>query len=1497
VVCSICGKSNLDREKCSQPGGHNLAVRDISDPTTLHDLNTISGEAFDKMVRQFLIKDSELSLIGLQREISVPIENTSRMTAEKYIETLEGDQIYEQFLSTAYSNDVSVRLKEIEELERETFKEMNKKKAEYRATHEKTEGFNESFKQYAKRLVAEFPDSARFSTHVDAGLSDLIIGGRVLRDAPAFVAFIRRMKDCLFSRVLEIPSYEQYISSMIGLVTVDEVGEVYADFFLDVLHGFTREPAVEYLIPVEAYLSVQVLDDFFRKWLVYYITAEDGARRSFFLAEVGKYQRAASRMCDETRAHLVHFIKTKCLKSSGAVTFVDRVRWETPYMMKTLIAITQPYHHTLDVEMRDVTLKYVFHDPFKGTAGFRRVTQTGSDQQTVYDFLSLYTALETSDRIKAIIYKQGEDMRAKKADGSVNLREIPSVKQRDYTVVYLNSRRGAHGRGQRVQDQQSAQFLSQRQSGTTKHLTDPPHAIFDHRTTSCTITGTSEEIRELIEILNTATKQSTLQSVGLDLRDGEFISYKGDMELTTRAKLIKPLLQEIFLTEPFSRYFYPYTASSTSGNYVFVYTPDGIPVPREVNDYVSFLIEKEYEKTSVAAVWSVAFEGTSQAQILPFLSMFVALLQMLENVIYDERYQKFHEASQAYTRHMQSLKVQTSSTTIDSIISKKEVYLMLLRETGLTQEQTLVYSDRSRPVPVRISDENRHKWKRFFASVYAGVNGVVNTESTGYVIGGDNGLDMQDIDARYQEVYYNIEVDDVEEYRLGEFVIGMAYNGYTFFSYPEGGLLYPMLPLRERSPSAPAEIADVPIRLHKHIDREKSTELSGKLASSMRRSRCTTPRMRETIRMFTNETAEYVMFYRPEGEGVTYADHVNKCFLKRPSVLRAVLSQHLWDHSDEEIQSTLGSMNLFLHQDMLQNLEGALIFCFVETKNGYTFQIPRHNQWYAVDTNYRRAMFLFCGPNGKYVTVIFGSRTAGTIHTDINDRMRSFIRSSMSLRPGVSETLSASTLIRMMNEEQTGKTEIDGQFFDMNGKSIGIRVRSTQEVVDGRTRRLVKKVMDLRFDPQAPIMASREQTSSLRRFAYVNDVQTDVSEKFGKFAADYRFTLVPMPSTSVRYSISSIYEQSRTWKQRNYIFCRMVITHWLIFRETARRFFDKPDLPVWKTYPEEVIEILEMSKEMDLGDYASLFIHPYEETNTNRNGGARDPIMTMIILDTHDDYIQFDEYLSRIYQSVFYDSVFHVDETELSKVRSYMMRELDIIQTYPPEFYTHFVNMRLNMQLLEKRDSTIKLPDGASSAAAATNVAGVAATSAKGAAAATGATSTAGVVVSQMQLDPRELIGTERVEDDIRMTLVKRNRISNTYFMRVNRFNPMMDPLSSSKKSGKVEKAELIMTEVKGALYFIRLTREGHFEIACNICHAWKTQRQLLSYNETGTRDTTSRIFELRGDYIIERNDNNEAAIRTTGEDYHVLVYTRSLFISPKRQIAKVVYAAMLPLE
>jgi hypothetical protein len=459
-------------------------------------------------------------------------------------------------------------------------------------------------------------------------------------------------------------------------------------------------------------------------------------------------------------------------------------------------------------------------------------------------------------------------------------------------------------------------------------------------------------------------------------------------------------------------------------------------------------------------------------------------------------------------------------------------------------------------------------------------------------------------------------------------------------------------------------------------------------------------------------------------------------------------------------------------------------------------------------------------------------------------------------------------MIKKIDTDFRGKAKIEGQFFDMNGKSVGIRIRIMGEPLSYGEDAEEDKVMDLRFKPQAPMMPPMKSVGHQRSFAYINEVRTNVREKIGSLAHDSSFSLILQPPTTVRYSVSDIYERSRQWKQRNLIFCQMVITHWLIFCETVRRFHANPESAEWRNRNEGLIAILTGWTNATVSNYVSVFINVHEQRSGDEAAAAaapervEDPIMSMAVLETHDDIGHFQNYLERIYPSVFYKEVFHVERSELERVRSYMERELDVIQSYPPEFSTHFKNMRLNTDLFRKQSTRIEAGRG--------------------------------TVILQTQLSSTEFIGQKHIDKDNHTTLVKANRLSNLYYMRVDRFNPMMDPLSTWKKGEKFEKAELIMTEIGGKLYFLRLTRSHHIEVACNICHMWKTQRQLLSYEETGTRNTAVRRYHIVKDEIVEHNNNDEEQIQLTGEDYRVLHYERVTYSSSN---GRVTYVAMLPLE
>lgn len=1416
VICIHCKQTALDRVECPT-GRHEIALRNLSpEGNETLPLEKAVEDTFDNLIAQFHVADEERSLLGLQKSMLYRPEDMLAKESEGYKAALLCDPIYSQLIASIYGIEVDTVLKDMEEAEHKVIKEVNKQKAAFRAANPGVDAREVLNRGRELEENAFRSGTSRFTRLVSEDLLDIVLDGSVSADSPVFRKFIAEVERVVILRIYRIPDYSAYLTQMVGRVSVADLTKLYEAFCLRQFMAprVARPNDALFIVPVDSYFSVAAFANFFRWETISELTATDIHRRQVFFGRIQEYQRLIDGAYRDYRSHLMHFIRTKCLRRGAAESFIDRLQCETQYMTKVLRNVTQPHNHTLDAELRGVILKYIYKRPFTGPSGFRKVLHGGGEHM-VYDFLELYTRFQVSDRIQAIVYKQGSDIRIKKASPTVNIAELLESGQRDYTLICL--------------------------AGTTwKHAGErsgPAHALFDHFSMSCTVTGTASEVRELVTFLSS--------NDGINLVNGELISYKGVMEVVTKAKLIKPLLQELFMMAPISRYFYPRTARIAAGNYVFLYTPEGLQVPSDVTDYVSFVIADEGERTAVASAWSLTFEGTTHRQVLPFLSMTIAFLQMLENAIYDERFVEYAKWSREYVEFARR-------KATDSSISKKEVYLMLLRETGLTPEQAAVYGDRSRPFPVRIKEGNKDKWKMFFASVYAGVNPILTPrDHPHYIIGADNPDEFIEIRRRYEETYGNIDVDDdTNEFRFGNFVIGISYHNYTFFAYPENGALYPMEKLAARTAS---DAGGEPVRGAKHISREKETELAFNTHQSSRRNHQAIPRIREVIGRFTDEVADHVTYLRPQGESQSFAEYIAQRY-QNPNVLRALLCQHLWDHTDDEIRETLKTMNLFLHQDLIQHLHQALIFCFEPTKEGYVYQMPRHSHWYAIG-DWKRAMFLFKGSKGNYITAIFGKE--GVRSTNVTTRMREFI---VSRTTGIHRDVIYPPLDSKQLQDLTdlGKPnpqlELVGQLFNAEGKSIGIRVQSTKEDKESG----VRNVMDLRFTTQAAIMCGFEYSSFMKRFAHVSNVRTNVTEKFGKFRDDDRFTLVPAPTQTVRYPISRIYQRSRDWKQRNYIFARMLITHWLLIRETVARRTRTPESSEWNGWETENLELIDNGQSITVHDYVTAMIVAHDSgRRVVQEEGTKDPITSVVVPEFHNDFISFGAYLTRVYPSVFYNNAFHVPEVEVQQVRDYMERELDIIQTNPPEFAQYFMAMRMEMNLID----TQSLPSGAV-----------------------------------------ELVGSQQVNDNMMTTLTKGLRLNATYFTRITYFNSAMDPLSVIKLSDKsegatVEKSELFMIEVRGRLHFLRLTRGGHFSVACHICHMWKTRREILGFEETTERDTKARIYVVDGDEIVERHDNDKLGIEATGQNYSILMYTRVVAASSRKQEPRQVFAAMLPLQ
>ena len=1514
-VCRICGNTALDRTPCLP-----YRVHELQEPT-----DAVS-KTFDKLVNQFIITPKEKSDMGLLKKTGYTIDLVSKLPTAEYEKAVTTDTIYNQLFSQLFNvsmdtqtaeighseaeeshmrgkNELEKYLKTIEHKEDE-YKQMTRKKMiEFRRTHqhasvEERAEFEGKLKAIEHQHFMELA-SAEFALELRENC--------VVRDTLEFRKFIDGFTRVILPGVLQISSYCAYLHKLIGSVSLQEMSDAYANFCLSL---------PEANLP-EVFLSVDnALVDFFKRWIVIHLTSTNMKRRGVFLAVVKRYEVSVDASYTDFREHLMHFIYAKLLIKENCGSCITPMIPKTGYMMKVLAQMKLPFNHTLDVSLGSVKLRYIFQKPFPTLSGYRRATGQKGEQRVVYDFLEFYNQMQTSEDIQLVVYKQGDDIRVKKHSVVTEVGELLNDYV-DYTAIYFHSHDSS--------------------SDST-----PPHAIFDHSTTSCYLVGTSDQVKRMLDVFKSMHEDN---GSTLDLHDGELLSFEGVMEVTTRALLMKNLLQEFFLVKPILRYFYPRTESANVGNYIFYYTPEEIDVPSELYDYVEFHIENQRRLTTTSNVWSIGFSGTKQDQVLPFLSMLIGLLQMLENIVYDQRFDRYHKAEKEYLAYLRA-NIRSQENTMSSIsqafISKREVYIMLLREAGLNPSQLANYGNSTRPFPVKI-DGNIAKWMTFYASVLTRLNHFLDSESNlDYTVGDPRMETMFPVLSR--KLWSVLDEMDYKGCNMtfGSRDIGLSFAGQMFFAYPEKGNVYPMVMVHPRTIDPNYGIQNqaqdelfqqmmIPVRFSRYIGSDL-VGFEGKVQTSSQRNHKSTPGIQGIVSLFTDQPADHMTFFRPQRDDEKQFNRfVNEVY--RPEVLRALLAQHLWDHSPSEIQETLHTMNVFLHQDMLQNLEDAAIFCFVPTKEGYVYQAPRHNQWYAINTSYTNAMFLFRTKMGNYQVALF---TGSSMYTPMTTKMRNFIKSATLRAPiavdklvefgapiavdigapaamsGPAESpipeivdksdeyfVSHDNLVEIIRRkvrftvdgqfidpikgiaeapnEQHISLRLAGQLFDTNGKCVGIRVQTEEEVQVGLHGEKKFLIMDLHINPQSPIMRlhkERKKANIASRLAYVSDVMTNVSEKFGSF--DARFTLIKQPKTSVKYPVSVIYERTRKWKQEIYIFCRMVITHWLLFREEVTKFSDVSDLREWNVY-----------------SYVTRMILPHEAAPAR----VTQEIENVIIPEIHKNFDDFIEYLGRIYPNVFYGGRFHVDADKVELMRHYMERELDLIQTYPPSFGTQFVNMRMDTKLL---------PSSISRASGETN---------------RNTVLHPGELVSArparagpLNLKQQEFVGVSRILEDIHITRVKKELLSSEYYMRVEYFNPLMDPLSVVKKTEHVKKAELIMIEFDQKLYFLRLTRVGYYETACYICHMWKTQRHIMSYDEEETLVTSSRLYSLQRGCIEENKDNDEIAIRATGQNYQILNYTRAeatgvdpatmahqqLFPSLHGQSNKTkeshVYAAMLPL-
>jgi len=756
----------------------------------------------------------------------------------------------------------------------------------------------------------------------------------------------------------------------------------------------------------------------------------------------------------------------------------------------------------------------------------------------------------------------------------------------------------------------------------------------------------------------------------------------------------------------------------------------------------------------------------------------------LNNVPYDKRLEMFRKAQYEmldFHKRKSKEKQKTQDTALTLIaqheIAKREVYNKAIKEAISDPIIAEHFTGRSKPLiinPISPYDiETVNRWKTFFARILLN-NHPVFLENP-------------------KTQYCNITLGDLEEMREKVIItrealivngnpIGIRFMEKFFLNYPEKGKLS-RIELKDGIPTKSSSII---------LDNSKISSLKNQKLSSRRKG--LTPGIQEIVSQFTDIMPSKSGFYYPAKQDFhNFKTFVNTNFPTK-EMRRTLLAQHTWDLSDDEIDDTFKEININYHQDLLQHYHKCLIvyFEFDSSKKSYKFKLPRHKNWYAINQSYDNAMFIFKIPQGLLDTVYFDYENN---YIPIDQKFKTFLRKITTEQ----EYITTEQIISMLDSDE----KILGQFFDTNAKSCGIRVQNFDN----------GKIMDLRYNSQFCLY--EHDISSSNCFDILVDVQVNVTEKFGNFALDDRFTLVNQTRSNNKYRISDIYEKNRLWKQSVYIFWRAVISYWLILQK------NKPHNKIFTN--------------QEVGNFIGKKIL---RANTARPLKEHQIIESLVVIEQYEHLLDFEKYLESIYPNRFYDSAFHVNDSDHIHLSNYMYQEICLIKNYPPIFTEHFLNVRMN--------------------------------------------------TSFIKLYKDEIISPENIFHNNLTIQIKKNMEDEKFFLFSSYFSAEMDPEYKDKNS-KEKRAELVIIPFRGHLCYIRMTKSGNSQVAMKLCEMWHKHHQVGSYYETEKRQTLSRKFILHKKNIYEAEDNEEENLKISGQDYWILIY-------PLKD-GRHVYAAMLPFE
>lgn len=1066
----------------------------------------------------------------------------------------------------------------------------------------------------------------------------------------------------------------------------------------------------------------------------------DDKRRQFFIERIKKLRNSESTKFSDHVNFMKHLISVNLLKNANSDCYMPEFTrtFESKYMSDILSTQTKAYNFSYGFNIIDFTMIYkgkIKKNDFYNLSKREEIFQTNEhkDHKEILDFLNYFNKIKVGNGISQVVYKKGHDEIYVSQKSTMKI----DLSYGDFFGIYFD---------------------------------DGSSVIIDILTEEALFKGNGKSIKNNVEIL---------KKINIEFDELEFVHFEGKMTVVTTGVLLKRILS-LFINriEEIKKYWFTKSQSTSTNNHSFVYWPEDIKtIPAVFKESVDFNIIFQSKINIILNKWEVNFAGNQNSFIIPFFSMFLSLVHLMENLKHAPKYAPVQSAIDSYLSYYKRKNEEGKKKASDTAtllvskheIVKREAYNRALKHLVGNTSEMENFNSRSKPIVFDISrfdnEEIVFRWKLFYSHIMHLTSPVFSTDR-------DKVLSMK-IDEIIQYARKNVIFEN-NTFKINGFgCVGISYRDRMFLSYPEKGKMS-QLEIKNQFPvkSSVINVTDKKVFIQKHQG----------LSS---RKKNVTPSVQAEIGHYTDIIPSKSGFYFPKKRDfVSFRNFVENNY-PNMGERHALLYQHMWDYTPEEIEKTFDEINIPLHQDLLQNYHGAAIIFlkYDSSKKIFEYKEPRNRFGYYRNSTYDKVMFIFEMAHDRMDVIYFDE---GNDYIQITDKIRNF----MKFEKNVPHPVTAPQLINMLDSDE----RISGQFFDTNGKSIGVRI----------TKR--GAVMDLRYSAQFPVF---EKTID-HNFGRLSTTETNVNEKFGAFKDDDRFSLVPKKSKSVKYRISEIHEETRNWRKDVYFFTRTLITYWMISN------------PHGKVYTTKDID--EFVEEMIVPGYRPMQSQMIDE---------------LIVLRIFPTIQQYSSYLETIYPSRFYEGKFHVEKSEIEKIKSYMKAEICPIKNCSIDFRRAYCSMRVQRSVLKKNSD--------------------------------------------------EIIGIDNIFYNNMISVLKEKKLNEDRFLFSNVFYPAFD-FKYADSQPKQKKAELVIIPFREKYYMIRMTEKGYFNIAVHVCDLWFKKKEIASYYTTEERKiSAARKFRLELDEIIESRDNEEDKIRLTGEDYWVLSYSL--------KNGSIVYAAMLPIE